>query len=66
MNEKGDLRELYQSGVARTPENDPERGDYVPSEAWLSYRLVSAVWKTQLELPIRAFAESVLFSKPTR
>jgi hypothetical protein len=30
MNEKGDLRELYQSGVARTPENDPERGDYVP------------------------------------
>jgi hypothetical protein len=31
----------------------PEPGTMPPSEAWLSYRLVSAVRKTQLETAIR-------------
>jgi hypothetical protein len=41
----------------------PERVSMPPSEAWLSYRLVSAVRKTQLEihLPIRS---GLLYGSP--
>jgi hypothetical protein len=36
----------------------PERGEYAPSEAWLSYRYLPVVLKTLLEFTIRSVART--------